>query len=100
MTELQTECYRVVEAIPRGQVMTYGAVGRAMNPPATPRAVGRLMRFAPPEIPWWRVVGAGGTLPIAKIDPAAAQEQRIRLEQERVTFGPNGTILESHFFVY
>lgn len=100
MTDLQTECYRVVEAIPVGRVMTYGAVGRAMNPPATPRAVGRLMRFAPPEIPWWRVVGAGGTLPIAKINPAAAEEQHSRLSEEGVTFGPQKTILDANFFVY
>lgn len=99
MTDLQTECYRVVESIPVGRVMTYGAVGRAMSPPATPRAVGRLIRFAPPEIPWWRVVGAGGTLPIAKINPAAAVEQSARLSEEGVIFGPNNTISDMNFFV-
>lgn len=80
--------------------MTYGAVGRAMRPPATPRAVGRLMRLAPADIPWWRVVGAGGTLPIAKFNPVGAAEQQNRLESEGVEFSPTGTLSCPHFFVY
>jgi alkylated DNA nucleotide flippase Atl1 len=36
------------------------------------------------------VLGAGGRLTIAKLDPAAAMTQRMRLEREGVRFGPRG----------
>jgi len=46
------------------------------------------MRIAPGDVPWHRVVGAGGTLPIGKISPEMLLRQRELLELEGVRFIP------------
>jgi methylated-DNA-protein-cysteine methyltransferase-like protein len=48
--------------------------------------VGAAMRIAPDDVPWHRVVGAGGTLPIGKISPEMLLRQRALLELEGVRF--------------
>src|SRR5262245_8551961 len=79
--------YAVVRAIPMGCVATYGQVaGMVEGLAITPRQVGMLMTVAPPDIPWQRVVGAGGRLPISKRSPVLAKEQRRLLEAEGVGF--------------
>ncbi len=79
--------YVVVRSIPTGKVMTYGQVADAtMGIAFTARQVGTAMRYAPADVPWQRVVGAGGTLPIAKRSPEAGLLQRRLLEREGVTF--------------
>lgn len=42
------------------------------------------MVHASPDCPWWRVIAADGSLPIAKRDPQAAREQAARLAAEGV----------------
>jgi alkylated DNA nucleotide flippase Atl1 len=44
------------------------------------------MRYAPPDVPWQRVVGAGGRLPIAKLSPEAKLRQQQLLAEEGVCF--------------
>jgi len=62
-------------AIPEGFVRTYGDVS-----PAAPRLAGRLLATEhAPDVPWWRVVRADGSL-------AAGEAQRARLEAEGVPF--------------
>jgi len=56
--------YQVVRAIPRGRVMSYGQVGSLAG--STARTVGWAMANVPDDVPWQRVVGADGKLPIAK----------------------------------
>ena len=53
---------RVVEAIPPGRVVSYGAVAAAVRR-GGPRQVGRVMATYGGTVPWWRVVRADGTLP-------------------------------------
>jgi len=53
---------RIVEAIPPGRVMSYGAVADAVGR-GGPRQVGRVMAQYGGAVPWWRVVRADGTLP-------------------------------------
>ena len=53
---------RVVEAIPPGRVMSYGAVAEAVGRGGA-RQVGRVMATYGGAVPWWRVVRADGTLP-------------------------------------
>jgi methylated-DNA-protein-cysteine methyltransferase-like protein len=66
-----------VRAIPEGFVRTYGDVS-----PAAPRLAGRLLATEhAPDVPWWRVVRADGSL-------AAGETQRARLEAEGVPFRP------------
>ena len=70
--------WQVVGAIPRGQVSTYGAVARAAALPGRARQVGYALRVAPRELnlPWHRVVGAGGRI----VFPRASRQH---LEQTR-----------------
>jgi alkylated DNA nucleotide flippase Atl1 len=53
---------RVVEAIPPGRVMTYGAIAECVGG-GGPRQVGAVMAAYGGAVPWWRVVRADGTPP-------------------------------------
>jgi methylated-DNA-protein-cysteine methyltransferase-like protein len=69
-----------IRAIPEGFVQTYGDVS-----PNAPRLAGRLLAAEhAPDVPWWRVVRADGSL-------AAGEAQRARLEAEGVPFRPGAT---------
>lgn len=82
--------YAFVRTISAGKVATYGQVAACLPGGAlTPRQVGAALRFAPKDVPWQRVVGAGGLLPIAKRSPEAMLTQRRLLEQENVRFLPD-----------
>ena len=88
--------YRVVERIPRGKVTTYGAVAQIAGTPRAARQVGyalaALRGRTSHGVPWHRVLGAGGRLTLAKLDPATAMTQRIRLEAEGVPFAAAGRV--------
>ncbi|MCC6444989.1 MAG: MGMT family protein [Armatimonadetes bacterium] len=85
--------YEAVKGVPSGRVVTYGQVAEMVESVRlTARQAGHAMRFAPPDVPWQRVVGAGGRLPISKRDPNLARRQRQLLEQEGVTFTEAGTV--------
>lgn len=70
--------WQVVGAIPRGRVSTYGAVARAAGLPGRARLAGFALRVAPEELnlPWQRVVGAGGRI----VFPSGSRQHR---EQSR-----------------
>ena len=53
----------VVRLIPAGHVMTYGDVASALGSRAW-RAVGKVMAHEGADLPWWRVVRAGGLPPV------------------------------------
>jgi alkylated DNA nucleotide flippase Atl1 len=73
---------RVIRAIPRGKVLTYGGVAKAAGVPGLARMVARVLRrgFG---LPWQRVLGAGGEI---KLRGDSAAEQRLRLQAEGVRF--------------
>ena len=82
--------WQVVCAIPRGRVTTYGAVARAAGLPGRARLTGFALRVAPEELnlPWHRVVGAGGRI----VFPSGSRQQReqarrLRAEGVPVTAG-------------
>jgi len=54
--------YRWVRQIPRGRVVTYGQLARALRLPGGGRTAGRAMAACPPGVPWHRVLGADGRL--------------------------------------
>lgn len=58
-----TRVLAVVESIPVGRVMTYGDVAAVLGSRAA-RAVGQVMARYGSDVPWWRVVRAGGHPPI------------------------------------
>jgi methylated-DNA-protein-cysteine methyltransferase-like protein len=75
---------RIIRSIPKGKVSTYGKVAAAAGYPLYHRAVAKLLRNAPlQELPWQRIVGAGGDI---KLRGEAAAEQRLRLGIEGVKF--------------
>jgi alkylated DNA nucleotide flippase Atl1 len=53
----------VVEQIPAGRVMSYGAIAEVVGI-GGPRQVGRVMSIEGGAVPWWRVVRADGGLPL------------------------------------
>lgn len=77
--------WQVVCAIPRGRVCTYGAVARAAGLPGRARLAGRALKLAPPalNLPWHRVVGAGGRIAFPRAS-SAHREQTRRLRAEGV----------------
>jgi alkylated DNA nucleotide flippase Atl1 len=52
----------IVRAIPPGRVMTYGDVAAVLGSRGA-RAVGTVMARHGSDVPWWRVVRAGGLAP-------------------------------------
>ena len=79
--------YEVVRRVPAGKVVTYGQVADyAVGVALTARQVGAAMFVAPKDVPWQRVVGAGGHLPVGKRSPEHALRQRRLLEEEGVLF--------------
>lgn len=82
--------WHVVCAIPRGQVSTYGAVARAAGLPGRARQAGFALRVAPDElnVPWHRVVGAGGRIVFPPASRSASEQaRRLRAEGVAVRHG-------------
>jgi methylated-DNA-protein-cysteine methyltransferase-like protein len=75
----------MVAMIPRGKVSTYGAVARAAGLPGRARLTGFALKVAPKEmnLPWHRVVGAGGRIVFPKTSQEHREQAR-RLRAERV----------------
>lgn len=79
--------HALVRKVPRGKVVTYGqAAAYVHGIRVTARMVGSAMRCAPEDVPWHRVVGVGGSLPIGKLSPEMLLRQRELLELEGVPF--------------
>ena len=78
--------WHAVCAIPRGQVSTYGDVARAAGLPGRARQAGFALRMAPEglNLPWHRVVGAGGRIVFPKSSRAHRERAR-RLRAEGVS---------------
>jgi methylated-DNA-protein-cysteine methyltransferase related protein len=77
--------WHAVCAIPRGQVSTYGAVARSAGFPGRARQAGFALRVAPEamQLPWHRVVGAGGRI-VFPMTSRQHKEQARRLRAEGV----------------
>jgi methylated-DNA-protein-cysteine methyltransferase-like protein len=78
--------WRAVAAVPRGTVVTYGGIATRAGLPGRARLVGRALKLAPDalQLPWHRVVAAGGRIALPPRS-AAFREQRRRLAAEGVT---------------
>ncbi|GAC1626129.1 MAG: MGMT family protein [Candidatus Acidiferrum sp.] len=75
--------YRLVKLIPRGRVLSYGAIARTLRLPGGARSAGRAMAACPSGkgIPWHRVLGANGKLLIR--EPYTSLQRKL-LESEGV----------------
>jgi methylated-DNA-protein-cysteine methyltransferase-like protein len=76
--------YSLVRKIPRGKVVTYGQIARALGLPRGARTVGWAMHDCPGEVPWHRVVNAQGK--ISARPTLGFHTQRARLQAEGVRF--------------
>lgn len=85
--ELRKTVYEIVSQIPRGKVLTYGAIALLAGYPNHSRLVGRIMRDAPDgQLPCHRVVSASGRL--APHFPTQAS----LLAAEGVRLSPSGKV--------
>lgn len=84
MSSTREQLFDLVRSIPRGRVTSYGRLARTLVPRVPAVLVGKWMANSPDDVPWWRVVGANGDIPLAKRDPAMADVQLKKLRQEGV----------------
>jgi len=89
--------YRLVQRIPRGKVLTYGGLAKALRLPGGARTAGRAMAATPSGkgIPWHRVIGDRGEI---LIRGSHALLQRKLLESEGVTLVEFRVDLKKHLW--
>jgi methylated-DNA-protein-cysteine methyltransferase-like protein len=85
------DVYAVVCQVPRGQVITYGAIARVLGDARQARQVGWAMATAPSELPAHRVVNARGDIPGGHASRRYRVHRR-RLEAEGVVFAQDGRV--------
>lgn len=88
--------HSLVAAIPPGKVMTYGGIAAFLGRPRAARLVVLALRSpgSGAEIPWHRVVGAGGKIPPRNSFPDADEHrfQQSILISEGVLFTADGRV--------
>ncbi len=84
---------RVIARIPKGKVATYGSVAAAAGHPGAARQVAWALHNDSRALPWHRVLGAGGHI---RLPGQSGLEQRLRLEQEGVTFHGSRVRMDLH----
>ena len=72
-----------VRRVPRGKVATYGDIAYAAGFPGAARQVAWALHGSAHDLPWHRIVGAGGKI---LCTGEMGLEQRLRLEHEGVRF--------------
>jgi methylated-DNA-protein-cysteine methyltransferase related protein len=89
--------YRFVQRIPRGKVLTYGALANALRLPGGARTAGRAMAATPSGkgIPWHRVIGDRGKILIR--GPHALLQKKL-LESEGVAIVEFRVDLKRHLW--
>jgi methylated-DNA-protein-cysteine methyltransferase related protein len=93
--------WEIARQIPEGHVSTYGQIASMIPPPPgveedqyrrlSARWVGSAMQSCPADVPWQRVINSQGSISLPK-GSSSAEEQRIRLEMEGVTFNQSGRV--------
>jgi methylated-DNA-protein-cysteine methyltransferase-like protein len=71
--------WNVIARIPRGQVSSYGDVARAAGLPGRARLAGKALRLMPEDmnLPWHRVMGAGGRIVFPKSSRHFREQARL-----------------------
>jgi methylated-DNA-protein-cysteine methyltransferase-like protein len=84
--------YRLVKQIPRGRVLSYGALARVLRLRGGARSAGRAMAATPSGkgIPWHRVVGERGKIlirePYASLQKKLLESEGVKVIESRVDF--------------
>src|SRR6202795_4208836 len=89
--------YRVVKQIPRGRVVSYGALAKILRLRGGARSAGRAMAATPSGkgIPWHRVLGEGGKILVR--EPYASLQRKL-LESEGVAIVESRVDLKRHLW--
>jgi methylated-DNA-protein-cysteine methyltransferase-like protein len=89
--------YKLVQRIPRGRVLTYGELAKALRLPGGARSAGRAMAATPSGkgIPWHRVLGERGKILIR--EPYASLQRKL-LESEGVAVVESRVNLKRHLW--
>jgi methylated-DNA-protein-cysteine methyltransferase related protein len=89
--------FRFVKLIPRGRVLTYGVLAKALHLPGGARSAGRAMAATPSGkgIPWHRVLGERGKILIR--EPYASLQRKL-LESEGVAIIESRVDLRRHLW--
>src|SRR6266849_3791625 len=88
--------YKLVKQIPRGRVITYGALAKALQLRGGARTAGRALAATPSGkgIPWHRVVGERGKLlipePYASLQKKLLEGEGAKIVEFRVDFAKHG----------
>ena len=92
MSSFFAKVYRLVQRVPSGRVVSYGAVARMLEHPHAARTVGWAMHSIPQgmDVPWWRVINSKGRISLSRRD--GASRQRELLEAEGVAFDERGFV--------
>lgn len=92
MSNPYEEIYAVIRRVPRGKVVTYGQVAALAGLPKRARLVGTALREAPEDVdlPWQRVINAGGRVSSRGDLGVREGYQRHLLEEEGVVFNAHG----------
>ena len=90
--------YSYVQRIPRGKVLTYGGLAKALRLPGGARTAGRAMAATPSGkgIPWHRVLGERGMILIR--EPYASLQRKL-LESEGVKIVESRVDLKKHLWI-
>jgi len=85
--------YALVRSIPKGRVLSYGAVAALLGHPRSARGVGTALSGLPDghDVPWWRVVNRNGEITSPRIHHIAVLQKKL-LEGEGVKFSASGRI--------
>lgn len=84
MTEFELSVYEYLTTIPKGKVVTYGQIAKAIGKPKAYRAVGNTLHKNPypDKYPCFKVVNGNGKL--AQHFGLGIEEQKRRLEKDGV----------------
>jgi len=93
VSDFRARVWMVVKAIPKGRVLSYGAVAALAGKPGAARAIGAALSALPTDsgVPWWRVLSASGRITTPRIHHIATLQGRL-LEDEGVEVSETGRI--------
>jgi methylated-DNA-protein-cysteine methyltransferase-like protein len=82
----------LIKKIPKGKVATYGSIASMAGNPRGARQVVRALHSSSRKhrLPWFRVINSKGMISLPK--GAGYDEQRARLEREKIVFKANGSV--------
>lgn len=106
-----TQVYKIVQQIPKGKVLTYGAISNLIGRRLTAQGVGWALNALPGRpakgeavppyhsgnIPWHRVINSKGGISTSRHLDMPPDLQRKLLEAETVQFDDNDTIELSQY---